>query len=279
MMNILNLLPDKLFLSLKYRYKTGFKIDWKNPKTYTEKLQWLKINDHNPEYIKLVDKYEAKQYIKNIIGEKYIIPTYGIYDRFEDINFDNLPEQFVIKCTHDSGGIIICKNKKNFDYKKAYNVINKCLKNNYFYGGREWPYKNIKPRIIVEKYMEDNSTNELRDYKFFVFEGKAELMFIASGRFSKNDTCFDFFDMNFNHLNIKNGHPNANITFEKPLKFNQMKNLAEKIGKHMKHVRVDFYIVNNEIYFGEITLYHHSGFVKFYPYEWDEFYGKKINLD
>ena len=150
---LLKLLPDYIFLKIKYKYKFNKKLDLNNPQTFNEKLQWLKLYDRNPEYTKMVDKYEAKKYVANIIGEEYIIPTLGVYDKFEDINFATLPNQFVIKCTHDSGGLIICKDKTKLNIKEARKKINKSLKRNYFYTGREWPYKNIKPRIIIEKYI------------------------------------------------------------------------------------------------------------------------------
>ena len=277
---ILKLIPDKIFLKWKYKKILGKKLDLNNPQTFNEKLQWLKLYNRKPEYTKMVDKYEVKEYIKEIIGEEYIIPTLGVYDKFEDIDFDKFPDKFVIKCTHDSGGLVIVKDKKKLDIQKAKEIINKSLKNNYYYVSlREWPYKNVRPRIIIEKYMEDDKDKELRDYKYFCFDGVAKLMFIASERQNMNlETCFDFFDMNFQHLDIRNGHPNAKEPPHKPQNFDLMKKLAEKISKGIPHVRVDFYEVNNKVYFGEITFFHWGGVVPFEPEHWDKKIGDLLKL-
>ena len=273
-----NIENDRKYLKKIFKYRMGKELNLDNPKTYSEKLQWIKLYDRNPLYTKLVDKYEVKEYIKEKIGEEYLIPTFGVYNKFDDINFDKLPEQFVIKCTHDSGGIVIVKDKSKFNYKKAKKKINHCLNRNYFPNTREWPYKDVKPRIIVEKYMEDESGYELKDYKFFVFNGQMQAMFIATDRTAKTETCFDFFDRDFNHLPFTNGHPNAKRVFEKPEHYEEMIKLAEKLGKDMPQVRIDFYNINGKIYFGEITFFHWSGLVPFVPEEWDYKFGEWINL-
>ncbi len=274
-----NWLPDKIYLDLFFRAKMGVKLNIRNPKTFNEKLQWLKLYDHKEEYTRMVDKYTAKQYVEERIGKKYIIPTLGVWDKFEDIDFASLPNQFVLKCTHDSGGLAICTDINTFDKESAKKKINKSLRRNYYYVGREWVYKNVKPRIIAEKFMEDESTNELRDYKFFCFNGVAKVLFIASERQNKEtETKFDFFDMEFNHLDIRNGHPNAEKTIEKPNKFEEMRYLAEELSKGVPHVRVDFYEVNGQVYFGELTFAHWSGFVSFEPKKWDETFGVWIEL-
>ena len=278
-MGFFNWMSDEKYLKKAFKIRMGKSLDLENPQTYSEKLQWLKLHDRNPEYTKMVDKYEAKEYVRKIIGDQYIIPTIGIYNSFDEINFDELPNQFVIKCTHDSGGLIIVKDKTKFDVKNAKKVINKCLKNNFFYAQREWPYKNVKPRIIIEEYMEDAKTSELRDYKFFCFDGVVKALFIASDRNSKSETKFDFFDEKFNHLNFTNGHPNALTQPEKPIQFELMIKLAEKLSHDIPHVRVDFYEVNGNVYFGEMTFYHWSGMTKFDPEEWDYKFGSWINLD
>lgn len=255
------------------------KMNLENPTTYNEKLQWLKLYDRRPEYTTMVDKYAVKEYVANIIGEEYIIPTLGVWDKFDDIDFDLLPDQFVLKCTHDSGTVVICRDKSTFDIKAAKKKINGRLYYNYFYEHREWPYKNVKPRIIAEKYMEDNETQELRDYKFFCFDGKAKAMFIASDRFTPGvETKFDFFDMDYNHLDFTNGHPNADVYPEKPDCFEKMKELSEMVSANIPHCRVDFYVVNSKIYFGEITFFHWSGLMPFNPSKWDEIFGSWINL-
>lgn len=275
-----NLLSDKLYLKLTYRIRFGEKLDLKNPVTYNQKLQWLKLNDRNPDYIKMVDKIEAKEYVKNIIGGEYIIPTIGTWNDINEIDFDSLPNQFVLKCSHDSGSIIVCKDKKSFDIKKAKKRLSKGLKTEAFYWGREWPYKGVKPRIIAEKYMEDIKAGELQDYKFFCFDGKVKMMFIATGRQKKDaPTCFDFFDREFNHLDmISIDHPNSSKIPEKPQKYAEMIELAEKLAKNIPHVRVDFYEVENIIYFGELTFFQNSGFVPLEPKEWDYKMGEWIKL-
>ena len=227
----------------------------------------------------MVDKYKVKDYVASIIGHEYIIPTIGVWDKFEDIDFENLPQQFVLKCTHDSGGLVICRDKNTLNIEKAKRKINKCLKHNFFYAQREWPYKNVVPRIIAETYMEDEKDQELRDYKFFCFDGKVKALFIATDREAEGEeTKFDFFDENFNHLNFTNGHPNAINPPHKPQQFNLMKELAEKLSVNIPQVRVDFYEVNGKVYFGEMTFFHWSGMTPFEPEEWDAVFGSWIDL-
>ena len=274
---VLRFLPDKVYIQLYYFAQFKHFCNLKNPKTYNEKLNWLKLNDRNPEYTKMVDKYEVKKYVSNIIGEEYIIPTLGIWDKFDDIDFDELPEQFVLKCTHDSEGVVIVKDKSKFEKNVARKKINDALKCNFYYIGREWPYKKIKPRIIAEKYMEDEECGELRDYKFFCFNGEPKAMFIASDR-GIGETKFDYYDLEFNHLNIIQHYPNSNLKIEKPKNFDKMIELAKILSKNFIHVRVDFYEVNGKIYFGELTFYHFSGFQPFVPNEWDYKFGELINL-
>lgn len=269
---------EKKFLQLLYKYKFKKRLNLDNPQTFNEKLQWLKLYDRNPKYTNMVDKYEVKKYVSKIIGEDYIIPTLGIYDRFDDIDFNKLPNQFVIKCTHDSGGLVIVKDKKNFDFKEAKRKINHCMRRNYYVGTKEWPYKNVKPRIIIEKYMVDESKYELKDYKFFCFNGVCKALFIATNRNSNEETCFDFYDTQFNHLSIINGHPNSKTIIKKPKGFEKMISLAEKISKDIPHCRVDFYNNDGKIYFGEITFFHWSGLTPFVPGEWDYRFGKWIDL-
>ena len=271
-------LSDKAYLKLKYRLIFKKKLDLEHPKTYNEKLQWLKIYDHNPNYVNLVDKYEVKKIIEEKIGKEYIISTYGVYNSFDEIDFAKLPNQFVIKSTNDSGGVVVCQNKETFNILNAKKKINKSLKKNYFYTNREWPYKNIQPRIIVEKYLEDTRDKELRDYKFFCFNGKVKFLFVASNRQGEGETYFDFFDNEYHHLDIINGHSNAPTMPHKPKNFDLMISLAEKLSQDINHVRVDFYEANGKIYFGEMTFYHWSGLVAFEPMEWDYKFGEMLNL-
>ena len=273
------LIPDELYLRWKWRLVMGYKLPLDNPQTYNEKLQWLKLYNRKPEYVQMVDKYEAKHYVANIIGEEYIIPTIGVWDSIDAINFDELPNQFVLKCTHDSGGIVICKDKSKLDVNAAKRKLKKGLKSNYYYQNREWPYKNVKPRIIAEQYMEDSDTHELRDYKFFCFDGVMKALFIASERQVKGEeTKFDFFDADFRHLDIRNGHPNADEPPAKPKTFEEMKKMAELLSKDIPHLRVDFYEVNGKAYFGELTFSHWSGMVPFEPPKWDEIFGQWLSL-
>lgn len=271
-------ISDEAFLKKAFLINMGYELDLENPKSYNEKLQWLKLNDRNPKYTMMVDKYEVKKYVSKLIGEEYIIPTLGVWENFDDINFDQLPSKFVLKCTHDSGGLVICKDKSNFDKKYAKKIITKSLKRNYYWSGREWPYKDVKPRIIAEEYIEDSSTGELNDYKFFSFSGKVKALFIATDRFSPEETKFDFFDSEFNHLPFTNGHPNASVAPPKPKLFEEMKTIAERLSVGIPQVRVDLYEVDGRIYFGELTFSHWSGLVKFDPYEWDVIFGKWIEL-
>lgn len=278
-MGIYNSLSDEEYLKKRFKIEVGMELNLNTPRTFNEKLQWLKLYDHKPEYTAMVDKYEVKKYITQMIGEEYVIPTLGVWDEFDDIDFDVLPDQFVLKCTHDSGGLVICRDKKIFNRAKARKKIEKSLKNNFFYSGREWAYKDVKPRIIAEKYMEDYETQELRDYKFFCFNGICKALFIASDRQTDGvETKFDFFDSNYNHLDINNGHPNANVIPEKPKNFELMKQLAEKLSAGIPHLRVDFYEVNGKAYFGELTFCHWSGMVPFEPIEWDYKFGEWIEL-
>lgn len=273
------LLPSKTYLKLKYKASTGKKLNLKEPQTFNEKLQWLKLYNKNPIYTTMVDKYEAKKYVAERIGEEYIIPTLGEWDKFDDIDFDTLPNQFVLKCTHDSGGLFIVKDKSTFNKEKAKRKIKKSLKANFYLWGREWPYKNVKRRIIAEKYMEDTETQELRDYKFFCFDGEVKALFVATDRGKiDEETKFDFYDEHFNHLPFLHGHPNATKEIKKPLNFDKMKELASILSKDIPHVRVDFYEIDREIYFGELTFFHHGGFVPFEPEEWDYKFGDYIKL-
>lgn len=268
-----------MFLKIAYRIKMRRKLNLVNPVTYNEKLQWLKLYDRKEVYTKLVDKYEVKKIVASIIGDEYIIPTLGIWHHFDEIDFESLPDQFVLKCTHDSGGVVVCKNKKSLDKKKAKSIIEDSLKRNFFQVGREWPYKNVLPRIIAEEYKEDPDTKELRDYKFFCFDGNVKSLFIASDRFSESEeTKFDFFDANFTHLPFTNGHPNASVPPKKPNQFDLMKELAAKLSLGIPQVRVDFYEVGDKVFFGEMTFFHWSGMKAFIPEEWDYKFGEYIKL-
>ena len=273
------IVPDQLFLAVKFRLTMGYWMDFNNPKTYNEKLQWLKLHDRKPEYTRMVDKVEAKEYVAERIGKEHIIPTIGVWDRPEDIPWDKLPNQFVAKVSHDSGGIVICKDKSKLDIHAAIKKISSGLKRDYYAVSREWPYKNVKRRIIVEQYMVDESGYELKDYKFFCFNGEPKMLFIATDRENPNeDTKFDFFDMDFNLLPFTNGHEHAKTVPAKPKGYDKMVELARKLSTGTSHVRVDFYNIYGHVYFGELTFYHWSGFVSFKPMEWDYKIGEWLEL-
>lgn len=277
-LGLYNQMDDEQYIRRLYKINMGKELNLDPPVTFNEKIQWLKLHDRKPIYTTMVDKYEAKKYVADIIGEEYIIPTLGVWDHFEDIDFDSLPDQFVLKCTHDSGGLVICRDKSKLDKNAAKKKIEKSLKKNFYYTGREWPYKNVKPRIIAEQYMEDESTHDLRDYKIFAFDGVPKALFIATERSSTEETKFDFFDAEFKHLPFTNGHPNADIMPAKPETFELMKELAGKLSKGFPELRVDFYEVNGRTYFGELTFSHWSGMVPFNPEEWDKTFGEWIKL-
>ena len=269
-------IPDKKYIELEYKYILGKRLNLKNPETFNEKLQWLKLYDRKPEYTKMVDKYEAKKYVSDIIGEKYIIPTLGIYNDFKDIDFEKLPNQFVIKPTHTSGNVFICKNKREINYKELENIVKHWLKRRYFYNHREWPYKNIKPRIIIENYIQDKNEEELKDYKFFCFNGKVKMVLVCSDRFGKFKKTF--FDETWKPYNFTEGNHQKDQSIKIPENFEEMKELAEKLANNLTFVRIDFYDINGKIYFGEITFYPSAGYEKFNPSEYDKFFGDMIKL-
>lgn len=280
LVNASRLLPDSLYLRLKFRQRMHRKLDLKNPQTFNEKLQWLKLHDRNPLYTTLVDKFEVKKYVADKIGEQYIIPTLGVWDRFEDIDFNSLPDQFVLKCTHDSGGLVICRDKANFDIEAARKKINVSLKTNYYFHGREWPYRKVARRIIAEKYMENQPANSLRDYKFFCFNGQPLYCQVISNR-NANETI-DFFDMQWKHQDFKGltvpSKPFSEIPISIPKTFNEMKKAAEILAKDKSFVRADFYEVKGSMYFGELTFYPASGFGEFNPDKWNIIIGGLLQL-
>lgn len=276
---MLRWMSDRTFLKLRYRAKTGKKLNLENPTTFTEKLQWMKLYDRRDLYTMMVDKARVKDFVKATIGEEYLIPTLGVWNRADEISLESLPKEFVLKCTHDSGGSLICRDKDQIDWPQAQKKLEKARKKIYFWVNREWSYKNVVPRIIAEPYMEDSRTGELQDYKFFCFNGVPKLMFVATDRQKKNaPTNFDFFDMDFNHLDLFNGHPHAAVTPKKPKNFELMKELAAKLSQGLPHVRVDLYEVDGRVYFGELTFYHCSGMLPFDPEDWDRKLGNWLVL-
>ena len=273
-----HLLPDKIYLKIQYRFHFGRTLDLNNPTTFNEKLQWLKLFNREKIYVTLVDKYAVKEYVASIIGEEYIIPTIGVYNRFQDINFDELPKRFVVKCTHDSGGLVIVKDKTNLEIDKARKKINKCLKTNYYYHGREWPYKNVRPRILIEKYMVDAGHDELTDYKVMCFNGKARMIFTCTERFG-DGLKVTFFDLEWNKLPFERHYPASEKDIKKPKNLRKMIELSEKLSRDIPFVRMDWYEINGKLYFGEYTFYPGNGLEEFSPEEWDRKLGNMIDLD
>lgn len=271
---------DEFYLRVMFFILLGKRLDLNNPKTYSEKLQWLKLYDRKPEYVTIVDKYAAKQYVAERIGEEFIIPTLGVWDRAEDIDWNTLPDQFVLKCTHDSGGLAICKDKTKFDKETAIKKLNHSLKFDYYKMWREWPYRDVHRRIIAEKYIEPSKElNDLPDYKFFCFNGEVKALFIATERQKPGEEVkFDFFDADFNPLPFRQGHDHAQKKPSKPHHFEKMKEIASHLSKGFLQVRVDFYEHDDSILFGEMTLFHFSGLVPFEPEEWDKYFGDMITL-
>lgn len=270
--------PDEAHLKAMFRGTVGGKLNLDDPKTFNEKIQWLKIHDRNPLYTTLVDKYLVKPWVAERIGQEHIVPTLGVWDTFDEIDFTSLPNRFVLKCTHDSGGLAICRNRSTFDLKDSRAKIKRSLSKNYYWMGREWPYKNVKPRIIAEEYLEASDGNgDPDDYKVFCFDGEPKALFVASDRAS-GDAKFDFFDTKWNHMPFVNGHPNAEHEPSKPEHLEEMLEYARILSKGIPQVRVDFYEVNGKVYFGEMTFYHWSGFVPFEPEEFDELFGSWVNL-
>lgn len=276
------LFPDKLYLKLMFWSQMGYRLDLKNPQTYSEKLQWIKLYDRNPLYTKLVDKIEVKKIVRETIGSQYVIKTLAEWDNVDDIKLEDLPDQFVLKTNSGGGsnGVIVCKDKKNFDLGIAKLKLKASLKENIYQTHREWPYKNVPPRVFAEEFMVDESGYELKDYKFFCFNGKVKGLFIATDRYKgDHNVKFDYYDENFVHLDICQSHPNsANPILIPPQNFEEMKRVAEILSRDLKHARVDLYNINGRVYFGEITFFHYSGLVPFIPSKWDSIWGKWLNL-
>lgn len=271
----LSFIPDVPYLKMVYRIKTGKKLNLDDPKTFNEKLNWLKLHDIHPEYTDLVDKVKVREVIKEKLGEEYLIPILGVWDSFEEIDFDALPDKFVLKCNHDSGSVKVITNKSQIDKQELKKFFDGRLSLNPWCLAREYPYKNVKPKIVAEKYMESKDGKGINDYKFFCFDGKPEIMFVATDR--ATDVKFDFFDMQFNHLDFVNIHENADTVPEKPESFERMIEIASVLSEGMRFVRIDLYEIDSKIYFGEYTFFHGGGFYLFKPEEWDRKIGDMLD--
>ena len=277
-LQLLNVLPDKVFIQIQYLYHFHRLPNLQNPQTFNEKLQWLKLYDRRPEYTMMVDKCLVKEYVAKIIGEEYIIPTIGVWNSVDDIDWDSLPNQFVLKWNHDSGSIIIFKDKRNLDIETAKHQLRPGAKRSGYWYGREWPYKNVKPCIIAEKYMVDESGTELKDYKFFCFAGKVKCKKVDFGRFKEHHANYYDTEMNLLPFGEANLPPVYNHIIEKPTNFEKMVELAMKLSNGIPFIRVDFYNINGKIFFGELTLYPASGMGQLTSKDWDKKLGDWIKL-
>lgn len=272
------ILPDKLYLKLLFYDRVGYWPDIENPRSFNEKLQWLKLNDKRKDYTKMVDKIDAKDFVSDIIGEKYIIPTIGVWDTVDDIDWETLPNQFVIKVTSDSGGVVVCRDKARLNIEEAKAKLYKGWGKNYYKRNKEYPYCGLTPRIIAEKYIAVRNV-ELLDYKFMCYNGVCKNLFVCSGRY-KDDLRVDFFDTEWNHLPFYRKYPNADYEIPRPENLNEMILCANDIASKVQSpfVRIDLYSIDGKIYFGEITFFPGSGMEFFCPVEWDFKLGDMIQL-
>lgn len=270
---------DETIIKKMFRLKMGYELDLTNPKTFNEKLQWIKLYDRKKEYVKYVDKYLVREYIADTIGEQYLIPLLGVYEKSDDIDFDKLPNRFVLKCNHNSGtGMYICKDKSAMNISKVKKGLDKGLKEDYYRGaGREWPYKEVPRRIVCEAYMEDEN-GVLNDYKVLCFDGKPYYIEYHSGRFT-GDHRQDWYDINWNKTSITQSEmPCTDSAVEQPECFEEMLELSRKLSKGIPHVRVDWYCAKGKLYFGEMTFFDGSGYVPFDDFQIDVMLGNLIKL-
>ena len=273
-------MPDELYLRWMFWARMGTRLNLENPQTFNEKLQWLKLYDRKPEYTVMVDKYLVRDYIAQTIGEEYLIPLLGVWDDPEEIDFEALPQQFVLKCNHNSGlGMCICKDKETLDIPKVKRELKRGLQQNYYLTGREWPYKDVPRKIICEKYMSDGNTAGLTDYKFMCFHGQVKCIFTCTDRHMENGLKVTFFDTNWNKLSFIRHYPSSSQDIPAPQNFILMKKLAEKLAQGIPFVRVDFYEIDGRVYFGELTFFPGSGMEDFSPIAWDYKIGEWVKMD
>lgn len=274
-----NWLSDEMYVKTLWLMLMGYKLNLKNPQGFSEKLQWLKLNDHNPIYPTLVDKYRVKPYVAEKIGAEHVIPTIAVWQSVDEINLDKLPNQFVLKCNHDSGSVVICRDKATFDLEAAKQKLGKALKHNFYWDAREWAYKMIKPVVFAEQYMEDEATatkedKDLLTYKFMCFDGQPYICYATI----KGDTIWEnYYDLNFKPLDIHRKYPMSPRPLVKPKSFEKMKEIAKTLSQGLTHVRMDLYEVNGQVYFSEYTFYDWGGLFKFEP-EWEQKLGDMIKL-
>lgn len=279
--NLSPLFSDKRYLELIFKYRMGYNLNLKSPQSFSEKIQWLKLYDRNPLYTKMVDKHEVKKLVAERAGSQYVIREIGLWETPEQIDWESLPHSFVLKTTHGGGntGVIVCKDKSKINKTQVIRRLKESMKQDLYRDSREWPYKNVHKRILAEEYIEDVATKELRDYKFFCFNGVVKFLFVGSERQKPGeDVKFDFFDKDYKHLELRQGHPNSKSLPDKPVCFDEMKEVAQKLSEGIPHVRVDLYEANGKVYFGELTFYHFGGVEPFIPASWDKIFGDMIIL-
>lgn len=274
-------MDDERYLKMVSKSVTGKEINLQNPKTFAEKIQWLKLHDRQEHYVDLVDKIAVKAYVKKMIGEEYIIPTLGIWETADSIQFDALPSKFVLKCNHDSGSVVICRDKETFDFTTAKKKLRKSLKKDAYYWGREWPYKFVDRKIFAETLIEypDCPNMDLLDYKVYCFNGEPIYCQVISERTTAEK--IDFYDMNWNHqpfIGLTPGVKNSERTIAKPQSFNKMIEISRVLSHDIPFSRIDFYVIDDKLFFGEITLYPNAGFGEFTPSEWNKKLGDLIKL-
>ena len=272
-------MPDAEYLSRKFKAVFSQHLRIESPQTFNEKLQWLKLHDRKTEYTVMVDKYKARYYIAEKIGERYLIPLIGVWDDPDEIDFDALPNRFVLKCNHNSGlGMCICKDKSVLNIKNVKKGLKRGLKQDYYLTGREWPYKNVPRKIIAEQFMKSDESG-LTDYKVHCFNGEPKLILVCKDRFTSTGLTEDFFAPSWEHLDIhRPTHPNSSTEIAKPEELSEILALAKQLSEGIPFLRADFYIIEHKVYFSELTFYPASGFEKFVPDKWDDILGSWLKL-
>ncbi len=275
-----HLMSDKFYLSVLWRIQMGYELDWKHPKTFSEKLQWLKLYDRKSVYTTMVDKYRAKQWIAERIGEQYIIPTLAVYKSVDEIDLDQLPDRFVLKCNHDSGSVVICRDKSNFDLEAAKQKLGIALRKNFYWEAREWPYKSVKRRIFAEQFLEEPRWKVPVDYKFFCFNGEPRIFQICLDRNDTEGAVLTFYDTEGNLLGIKDKyHPRVSETvIFLPSQLHDMLRISRILAKSFAFLRVDFYEIAGNVYCGELTFYENGGYCEFTPEKYNRIMGDWIKL-
>ena len=270
------ILPDKAYVWLDFIRNLHRIPDLRNPSTFNEKLQWLKLYNHDPSYPKMADKLAMRGFVEKKAGAGHSVPVLGVWDCFDEIDFSSLPDTFVLKCNNDSGHYVICRDKRTMDMKAARKTITEGLKTNYYYQNREWVYKDIVPKVFAEQYLQQDSDDCLWDYKFFCFNGEPKIMYMEKEASESKTEAF--FDMEQNYLDLEMDDPRPDVPPQLPECFDLMRSLAEKLSEGIPFLRVDFFFINGQIYVGELTFYHQSGLTKMKPEIWDLKLGQWIRL-